>query len=113
MRGRASSAPPGDRLTFWSEARPVCLPASRYCMRVNAGLWDLERGCAGRDGCYGDAYGATVGSLQPDLPAPLTIADWLAGRDPGLDAIRRDLAPADPPRRFAKDDGAGRRGPAP
>lgn len=32
-----------------------------------------------------------VGTLRPDLPAPITIAAWLAGRDPGLEAVRRDL----------------------
>lgn len=81
----------GDRLVFWSEGENVCLPASHYCLHATTGLWDLTHGCQGRDGCYGDQYQATVGTLRPDLPAPLTIAAWLAGRDPGLDAVTRDL----------------------
>jgi hypothetical protein len=81
----------GDRLAFWSEGENVCLPTSHYCLHATAGLWDLRHGCRGQAGCYGDRYQVTVGTLRPDLPAPLTIAVWLAGRDPGLDAIALDL----------------------
>ena len=81
----------GDRLTFWSEGENVCLRASRYCLHATTGLWDLKHGCRGQPGCYGDQYQVIVGTLRPDLPAPLTIAAWLAGRDPGLDAVTRDL----------------------
>ena len=81
----------GDRLVFWSEGENACLPASHYCLHATTGLWDLRQGCRGRDGCYGDTYDVTVGTLRPDLPAPLTIQAWLAGQDPGLDAIARDL----------------------
>jgi hypothetical protein len=81
----------GDRLIFWSEGENVCLPASHYCLRATTGLWDLKHGCNGQAGCYSDRYQVIVGTLRPDLPAPLTIAAWLAGRDPGLDAVTRDL----------------------
>jgi hypothetical protein len=90
-RVRIVGEAPGDRLAFWSEGRSVCLPHSRYCMRVNDGLWDLERGCTGRAGCYGDRFAATVGDLRVDIVAPLTTAAWLAGRDPGMDAVQREL----------------------
>jgi hypothetical protein len=82
----------GDRLQWWSEGKDVCLPASHYCLHATTGLWDLARGCGSRDGCYGDKYSAVVGSLRPDHYAPLRIDAWLAGRDPGLIAIERDLA---------------------
>jgi hypothetical protein len=90
-RVRIVGEAPGDRLVFWSEGRPVCLPHSRYCVRVNTGQWDLEHGCAGRAGCYGDRYDATIGDLTVDLPAPLTVESWLAGRDPAMDAIGAQL----------------------
>ena len=80
-----------DRLVFWSEGENICLPKSHYCLRATTGLWDLKGGCRGQAGCYGDQYQVTVGTLRPDLPAPITIAAWLAGRDPGLDAVKRDL----------------------
>jgi hypothetical protein len=81
----------GDRLVFWSEGENVCLPTSHYCLHATAGLWDLRHGCRGQADCYGDRYQVIVGTLRPDLPAPLTIAAWLAGQDPGLDAVTRDL----------------------
>ncbi len=81
----------GDRLRFWSEGEHACLPNSHYCLRPTTGLWDLEHGCKSTPGCYGDQFDATVGSLRPQLRAPLTAAAWLAGRDPAMEAVRRDL----------------------
>ena len=40
--------PVGDRLRFWSEGRAVCLPESKYCVKVDG--WSLGPGeglCAG------------------------------------------------------------------
>lgn len=82
----------GDRLRWWSEGDSVCLPSSKYCMAYTTGLWDLARGCAGEAGCYGDRFDAAVPHLSPDLRAPITREDWLAGRDPAMDAVARDLA---------------------
>jgi len=36
-----------DRLRFWSEGKPVCLPNSDLCLHPTTGLWDLEKGCKG------------------------------------------------------------------
>jgi hypothetical protein len=83
----------GDRLRWWSEAAPpVCLPHARYCLHGSTGLWDLVHGCAGEAGCYGDRFHAEVPGLVPALPAPLTVDDWIGGRDPALEAVRQDLA---------------------
>jgi hypothetical protein len=82
----------GDRLRFWSEAERACLPHAKYCLHASTGLWDLTKGCSGEADCYGDQFNANVGSLAPQLRAPLTAATWLAGRDPGMDAIRADIA---------------------
>lgn len=82
----------GDRLRWWSEGDSVCFPASKYCMAYTTGLWDLAKGCAGETGCYGDRFNAAVPHLAPDLRAPVTRKDWLAGKDPAMEAVVRDLA---------------------
>jgi hypothetical protein len=82
----------GDPLRWWSEIDMTCLPNSHVCLQGTHGLWDLVKGCAGEPGCYGDKYDARVGTLAPELKAPLTADVWLAGRDPGLDMVRADLA---------------------
>jgi hypothetical protein len=81
----------GDSLRWWSEAHDQCLPNSHYCLRPSTGLWDLVKGCKDETGCYGDAYEANVGSLDPKIRAPLTSVEWFAGRDPALVAVRADL----------------------
>jgi hypothetical protein len=88
----------GDRLRFWSEGEPVCLPNSDLFLHPTTGLWNLEKGCKGEPNCYGDQFDATVGTLKPKLRAPLTAGAWLAGKDPGMEAIRGDLAKPFPAR---------------
>jgi hypothetical protein len=91
-RVRIVGGPLADHLIWWSEGRNLALPYSHYQIRLTTGLWNLVSGCSGRPDCYGDEYDAAVGNLTPDLPAPLTARDWIAGRDPGLAAIREELA---------------------
>jgi len=81
----------GDRLQWWSEGESECLPHSKLCLQATTGFWDLLHGCAGRQACYGDQFDARVDGLDPDIPAPFTAAAWLAGRDPALEVVRRDL----------------------
>jgi hypothetical protein len=83
--------PVGDRLRFWSEGAPLCLPESKYCVQATDGLWDLVNGCAQEPGCYGDRFGVKVPDLDPDLAAPLTASAWLAGEDPAMTAIETHL----------------------
>jgi hypothetical protein len=84
--------PVGDRLSWWSEGSDVCLPGSHYCFHRTSGLWDLQHGCSDRPNCFGDSYDALVDGLDPDLGAPLTAADWLAGRDRAMEAVRADIS---------------------
>jgi hypothetical protein len=85
----------GDRLRWWSEtAAPVCLPNSRYCLQGSTGLWDLRRGCAGEPRCYGDRFDAAVPGLAPAIRAPMTVSDWIAGRDAAMEAVEHDLRQA-------------------
>ncbi|HZF14766.1 MAG TPA: hypothetical protein VE046_02375 [Steroidobacteraceae bacterium] len=81
----------GDSLRWWSEGRPQCMPNSKLCLRPTTGVWDLVKGCAGEPACYGDQYDLNVGKLDPDLAAPLKSGDWLAGRDPGVEAIMAEF----------------------
>ena len=83
--------PVGDRLRFWSEGKPVCLPESKYCVQATDGVWDLVDGCAQEPGCYGDAFRVKVPDLEPDLAAPLTAGSWFAGTDPAMTAIEAHL----------------------
>jgi len=83
----------GDDLRWWSEIDVTCLPHSHLCLRGTHGLWDLGKGCKGESGCYGDRYDATVGSLKPDIFAPLTAEAWLSGHDPGMEGVGAELRP--------------------
>jgi hypothetical protein len=74
-------------MRFWSEGGNACLADSGFCLRFTSGLIDLRKGCAGEPDCYGDQFDVTVGSLDPDIAAPLTAADYLARRDRALDAV--------------------------
>ncbi|MGZ3181905.1 MAG: hypothetical protein ACXU8N_05625 [Telluria sp.] len=91
-KARLVGAPVGDRLRWWSENPMRCLPNSGHCFTPSYGLWDLQKGCAKEAGCFGDAYEVKVKGLDPDLAAPLTAADWLAGYDPALAAAAADAA---------------------
>ncbi len=81
----------GDRLRFWSEGEPDCLPNSHVCLRPTSGLWDLSVGCKSDPACYGDQFEATAGGLRPQLSAPLSVDAWLAGRDLAMEQVARDL----------------------
>lgn len=81
----------GDRLRWWSEGNDVCLPNSHLCLRITDGLWDLTKGCAAERDCYGDQIVPPVGSLDPDINAPLTAAVWLGGHDPATETIEAQI----------------------
>ena len=82
----------GDRMHWWSEhGENVCLPASKVCFSLNTGYWDIVNGCKSNPRCYGDQFDLNVPSLEPALPAPLLSTDWLANRDPALEAIAANL----------------------
>jgi hypothetical protein len=90
-RARIVGEDVGDRLSWWSEGNDVCAPNSKYCLHRTTGLWDLVHGSAGRPECYGDKYDAQVETLKPDLYAPLTARTFLGGRDPAMEAIKREI----------------------
>lgn len=79
----------GDRLRFYSEGDTVCAPNSGFCMRYTDGLFDLATSCAGQPRCHGEnrRYDLAIGSLRPTLFTPTTWPDYVAKRDPAMEAI--------------------------
>jgi hypothetical protein len=105
-------APPGDRLTFFAEGSTATLPHSGLRLLPAPERDDLADGCRPYQDCFGalaqpgsptGSKGAkqaildwgfgrkplAVRSLDPEIPAPWTIQDYLAGRDPAMEALRR------------------------
>jgi hypothetical protein len=84
----------GDRLEFWAEGRLARLPYSGAAMSYSTQRHDYKTGCKPYTDCHGAVVRnpISVPSLAPDIPAPLTIEDFIAGRDPGMEAIASALA---------------------
>lgn len=82
-------APVGDRLTFWAEGGRFFLPNVRVGVNYAAGMHDYAHACWNVLACFWLNYlfPVQVATLQPDIPAPLTFADYRALRDPALDAV--------------------------
>jgi len=83
----------GDRLEFWAEGRFVRLPYSSAGMSYSTQRHDYKTGCRPYKDCHGSVvrFPISVNSLAPDIDAPLTIDAFLAGRDPGMEAIAQVL----------------------
>ena len=81
----------GDRLEFWAEGRLARLPYSGAAMSYSTQRHDYKTGCKPYTDCHGAVVRnpISVPSLAPDIPAPLTIEDFIAGRDPGMEAISK------------------------
>lgn len=82
----------GDFPRFWSEGGRITLPNSQLTVRYSTAMHDWEHGCglAEIQRCYWMNYlgGAiAAGDLSPVIPAGLTFADYVAGRDPALAAV--------------------------
>jgi hypothetical protein len=85
--------PIGDRLEFWAEGDILQLPGLGAFMLYANERHNYMTGCPEAD-CHASIrdHPIRVASLQPDIPAPLRFADFIAGRDPAMDAIARDIA---------------------
>jgi hypothetical protein len=79
----------GDRLEFWAEGRPATLPASGLLIGRATERHDYATGCKPYTDCHGNVVRnpISVKTLAPDILAPWTMADYRAGRDPGMAAI--------------------------
>lgn len=84
--------PLGDHLEFWAEGNFIRLPGLGAAMLYASERHNYLTGCPEPD-CHAAIrlHPIRVRSLQPDIPAPLTFADYAAGRDPAMDAIAADI----------------------
>lgn len=81
--------PIGDGLEFWAEGGNIILPYSGLAAHFANGAHSLSpRPCPTHDFCND----LSVASLAPDLPITQRWSDYLAGADPAMDAIERDVA---------------------
>ncbi|HEX8640413.1 MAG TPA: hypothetical protein VF704_04575 [Allosphingosinicella sp.] len=82
--------PIGDRLEFWAEGDMVNLPGLGAMLLYATERHNYMTGCPEAD-CHANVrdHPIRVASLQPDVAAPLHFADYVAGRDPAMEAIAR------------------------
>ncbi|HYR07020.1 MAG TPA: hypothetical protein VEQ60_04615 [Longimicrobium sp.] len=90
--------PAGDRLVFFAESRMRALPGTDTGVMFSRERHDYEGGCAAFPDCHGPVRRnpIRVGSLDPQVPAPWTVAAFRAGRDPGMEAVHALLGRAGP-----------------
>ena len=81
----------GDHERFWAETGlALRLPNSNIRIAYATGFHDWAEGCTGKHPyCYPESIKQEVaaGSLDPDIPVPLTFEAYSAGRDPALEAV--------------------------
>ncbi|MEO8501288.1 MAG: hypothetical protein ABI565_10265 [Vicinamibacteria bacterium] len=85
--------PPGDRLNFFAEGRPIQLPNSGARVFMATQRHDYLNGCRAYTDChpYVAEHPIAVKSLDPEVAAPWTLDAYIAGRDPGLEAALKVL----------------------
>ncbi|MEW5915817.1 MAG: hypothetical protein AB1762_05405, partial [Gemmatimonadota bacterium] len=79
----------GDRLEMWSEGRPVELRHTRIFVGTATERHDYVGGCRAYRDCHRSVvrHPISVPTLAPDIRAPWTRESYLAGGDPGMDAV--------------------------
>lgn len=84
--------PVGDFLEFYAEGRPMFLPVSGAVLLPATERHNYQTGCPEPD-CHGSIRQRPirVSSLEPDVKAPLTYADYRAGRDAAMANVREAL----------------------
>jgi hypothetical protein len=84
--------PIGDRLEFWAEGDIMTLPGLGAMLLYARERHNYLTGCPEPD-CHAAIreHPIRVRSLQPDIAAPMTWADFQAGRDLAMLAIARDI----------------------
>ncbi|MGE6785241.1 hypothetical protein ACQKGL_22250 [Ensifer adhaerens] len=86
----------GDRMQFWGEGGVAILPHSKLAVRYTTGFHDWEHGCSLSKitTCFllNYIYDVPAGSLEPDIVAQSTFADYLAGKDRAMSIVLDALA---------------------
>ena len=77
--------PVGDRLDFWAEGGEIVLPNSRAVFCYSDGFHRYSQTDYPAFRPFYEEL--SIPALVPDTPAPLSSADYFAGRDPALEAI--------------------------
>lgn len=92
-RSKIVGEEPSDNPWFWSEGDKLMAPASKLPMRFTTGFHDWAHGCKDLTKCYWPLvfHGVAAGSLLPDIPVDMTFAEYVAGRDPALEAVLEDI----------------------
>jgi hypothetical protein len=85
--------PVGDRLDFFSEGEHVELSRSGLVVLHATERHDYRNGCRAATDCHRHVvrHPIAVPTLAPDVAAPWTVEAYLAGRDPGMEAVEREL----------------------
>ncbi|HZZ93168.1 MAG TPA: hypothetical protein VFE23_11440 [Usitatibacter sp.] len=80
--------PVGDRLDFWAEGERMELLNAYVAAYFTTGRHVYNGPCNDID-CFwvNRLYPVRVDTLDPDIPATLTFADYRDGRDPALEAV--------------------------
>jgi hypothetical protein len=84
--------PVGDYLEFWAEGDFLLLPVSKGALLLATERHNYMTGCPEAD-CHRSIreHPIRVKSVEPDIAAPLSYADYRAGRDPALEAVGKAL----------------------
>lgn len=84
--------PIGDRLEFWAEGDLLRLPGVGAMLLYATERHNYMTGCPEAD-CHAAIrdHPIRVATLRPDLPTPLTFADFRVGRDPAMEAVVADI----------------------
>jgi hypothetical protein len=79
--------PVGDRLAFYAEGNNGALPNSKFSLSYETGKHDYAHPCRDWHDCFwlNWIYPVRVKTLEPDIAAPATFADWNQGRDIAYD----------------------------
>ncbi len=85
----------GDDERFWAEGSRIKLPNTGLSIGYATGYHDWMEGCSITLilTCYPPNYifGRPAGPMSPAIPAPISMTDYLAGRDSALLAISARL----------------------
>lgn len=85
---RVIGEPVGDRVRIWAEGGTLELPNSKLALGYATGLHDYSKSCFGEAGCFWIMwrYPTRVASFEPDTRVNYGFDDYVALRDPVLEA---------------------------
>jgi hypothetical protein len=84
----------GDRLEFWAEGGPLTLANTGIMIGFGRERHDYKSGCRAFRDCHGNVVREPIAvpTFTPQIAAPWTREAYLAGRDPGMEAIIAQVA---------------------